>query len=60
MLEREIINDYEYILARLQRGYQESLDNLINKILVYKYNLECYYTDSKQYYDDGLQQYVYC
>ena len=55
MLEKEIINDYEYILARLQRGYQESLDNLINKILVYKYNLECYYTDSKQYYDDRVQ-----
>lgn len=55
MLKKEIINDYEYILARLQRGYQESLDNLINKILVYKYNLECYYTDSKQYYDDRLQ-----
>lgn len=55
MLEKEIINDYEYILARLQRGHQESLDNLINKILVYKYNLECYYTDSKQCYDNGLQ-----
>lgn len=55
MLEKEIINDYEYIFARLQRGYQESLDNLINKILVYKYNLECYYTDNKQYQDDGLQ-----
>ena len=29
MLEKEIINDYEYILARLKRGYQEYLYNLI-------------------------------
>ena len=55
MLEKEIINDYETILAKLQRGYQDSLDDLINKILVYKYNLECYYTNSNQCYDNGLQ-----
>lgn len=46
MLKKQIVNEYIRILSGLERGYQESLDNLVNMILLYKYNL-----DTNEYID---------
>lgn len=54
MLEKQIIKDYHYILSRLERGYQEKLDNLVNELLILKYNLGCGITLNDIHNDEYL------
>ena len=51
MLKNEIINDYFTILHKIERGYNVSLKELIIKILMYKYNLQCNYSNINTNYD---------
>ena len=55
MLEEKIINDYISILNNLERGKKSNLDDLINSILINKYHLERYYTNSTLAYDSVLE-----
>lgn len=36
----DIINEYLYILKRLERGYKEDLEPLLDKIFLYTYKEE--------------------
>lgn len=55
MLEQQIINEYHYILSRLERGYREDLSNLINNIFLYKYNLGCGIVINDYHNDEYLE-----
>lgn len=41
MLEKQIVDQYRKILSRLERGYMDSLEDLITNLLLHKYNLSC-------------------
>lgn len=54
MLEQQTIKDYHYILSRLERGYQEKLSDLVNELLILKYNLGCGLTLTDIHNDEYL------
>ena len=55
MLEEKILTDYFYVLEQLHLGKKQNLDELINMILINKYNLIEYYSNPNLPYDSILE-----
>ncbi len=55
MLEEKIITDYISALNDVRNGRKPNLDNLVNEILINKYHLEKYYSNSSLVYDSILE-----